>query len=448
MKKSVLADPFGHLRGFWRSLNSITARPSIQNYPKKMQKNKRKYNRSFHGRFSAKELPEPWHSTPPAESSESTSSLTSPGFLNDVPGVDEVDQFTGSAHEDVLADISSEALSQPPGGLSEMDVEEVSENVGESEEGECSFYTEEDNGEGSEADDEWEDPELEDIRKKALAKTVAGLEFEMAGPKDKAGKKRGFYSVDGPAERTIRRHIKKAKDCNDRVEVEKWEKRRGTKGLKQRTLWGFTTSTSTASDIQSDPDGSPEPECQHVDEPPIDLTINSDQESVAMAALPEEPIHRAQLANQLDSPNSPPSPLSDCEEEDEEHIEPPDLDVLKKIASAGLKRANSKALTREINLYAALVDFYTNRASCGRMKSADYVAACRGKGVSYARGLRAHARYFEETHTLRPSRLGFKIALSGILDDEGVMVMVRAWLRTMKPGTVCSIYTQNSHEND
>jgi hypothetical protein len=73
------------------------------------------------------------------------------------------------------------------------------------------------------------------------------------------------------------------------------------------------------------------------------------------------------------------------------------------------------------------------------MKSADYVAASRGKGVNYARGLRAHARYFEETQTLRPSRLGFKIALSGILDDEGVRTMVREWLRMMKPGTVGSI---------
>jgi hypothetical protein len=303
-----------------------------------MHKNKRKYNRSFHGRFGANKPPKSWHSHLPAESSEPTSSNTSPGPLNEVFDVDEVDLFTESAYEDALADTGSEVPSQPPGGMSETDVEEISEKDGESEEGECGFYTEEEIGEGSEADDEWEDPELEDIRKKALAKTVAGLESKMAGPKDKAGKKRGFYSVDGPAERTIRRHIKKAKDRNDQVEVEKWEKRRGTKGLKQRTLWGFTLSTSTGSDIQNDLDGIPPPKRQHVDKSPIDLMFNSDQESVNMATLPEEPTHQADSANQADSPDSSPSPQSDHEEdEDEEHIEPLDLDMLKKLASAGLK---------------------------------------------------------------------------------------------------------------
>jgi hypothetical protein len=70
------------------------------------------------------------------------------------------------------------------------------------------------------------------------------------------------------------------------------------------------------------------------------------------------------------------------------------------------------------------------------MKSAEYTAAHQGMGTGYAHTLRAQARYFEENQTLRESRHGIKFTLSGILDNEEVMEEVRAWLRTMKPGTV------------
>ena len=70
------------------------------------------------------------------------------------------------------------------------------------------------------------------------------------------------------------------------------------------------------------------------------------------------------------------------------------------------------------------------------------MAKDRGKGLAFDRNLRVHARYFEETTTLRPSQVGIKVKLTGLLDDERVMEDVRAWLRTLSAGTVRSILLQ------
>ncbi|KIM29215.1 hypothetical protein M408DRAFT_35243, partial [Serendipita vermifera MAFF 305830] len=86
--------------------------------------------------------------------------------------------------------------------------------------------------------------------------------------------------------------------------------------------------------------------------------------------------------------------------------------------------------------YAALVQFYKHRQQHGRLESAQFVSEALARGPYFAKTLRTHARYFESNQSLRPSRYGYKARLSGLMNDEKVMEDVKAWLRTLKVGTI------------
>jgi hypothetical protein len=132
--------------------------------------------------------------------------------------------------------------------------------------------------------------------------------------------------------------------------------KKGSKGLKQWTLWAFNATTSTTSAIQIESDKSDEnPPIKrgHPTESPIDLTNNSDQELTLILTAPEQPTPPASPVNPPNPSDIPlPPPPLESDNDNEHIIKPLDLVTLKKLATAGLKKARLKAVTREINLYA------------------------------------------------------------------------------------------------
>lgn len=128
----------------------------------------------------------------------------------------------------------------------------------------------------------------------------------------------------------------------------------------------------------------------------------------------------------------------DTEEENyaEESVSILSYEELWKRADKGWKKAKSKALTREINLYAALRDLYKTIPKIRRMQASQQVAVMRERGPSYARTMCAHARYFESHLELRKSKRDLLVKMCGLLGDETVQNEVKIWLRTLKPGMV------------
>jgi hypothetical protein len=135
----------------------------------------------------------------------------------------------------------------------------------------------------------------------------------------------------------------------------------------------------------------------------------------------------ASLSNDIDT---------EADDHAEELAEVRSYEELQKMMTTRLKSARSKGLTREINICAALRDFYKVAGELGRIRSSEQVAISQGKGPSYARALRAHARYFERNLELQKTKQQLSVKMSGILGDESVRSEVKMWLRTLKPGTV------------
>jgi hypothetical protein len=90
--------------------------------------------------------------------------------------------------------------------------------------------------------------------------------------------------------------------------------------------------------------------------------------------------------------------------------------------------------------YASLVDFYHWSPRQGRISASKRVSRNLGRGISFARGLRRQARYFELHQALRPSLRGKRVISGSLLVNEDVYLGLQRWLRTLEVGTVSNFF--------
>jgi hypothetical protein len=64
----------------------------------------------------------------------------------------------------------------------------------------------------------------------------------------------------------------------------------------------------------------------------------------------------------------------------------------------------------------------------------------RGRGPSFARTLRAHTRFLEQNKVIHDTKRKVTVNMMGLLGDEDVCNYTKAWLRTLKAGTVSAYY--------
>jgi hypothetical protein len=276
---------------------------------------------------------------------------------------------------------------------------------------------------------------------------MQGVEACMAGISDKTGQKRGLYSIGGLSKRSIRR--KKAEVQEDKgIDKERQERalhildqqraRHEKEVMNQLKLAIYFSRKRSASVEELPPD-----KRMRIDSPPPDdlAPINKADTHLPVDVVPLEfPDVVTPNPVPTEEPSAEAEDDSDWSEESEGDVvvvkEQPNFGELHKEVAILWRKASKGGDVRGIRLLAALRDFYSMVMVEGRMESSKVVSKSFGKGTHFARSLSAHARYFELHHHIRPSIHGHKVQVNGLLEDEGILLKVKRWLRKQPAGFV------------
>lgn len=114
----------------------------------------------------------------------------------------------------------------------------------------------------------------------------------------------------------------------------------------------------------------------------------------------------------------------------------PTFKRLEALAEEGLASARKRKVYGDEVLFAALCDFYAWSDRQGRIRASLRVARNHRRGPAFAKVIRAQARYFEQSGSLRPSARGKRAGARSLLDDEELTLGVQRYLRTLGTGKV------------
>jgi hypothetical protein len=321
----------------------------------------------------------------------------------------------------------------------------------------CEFTSEEEADEDA-ADGPWISP----AKRKTSAETMQRFEAMMDGG-DKTRKKRGKYKVFGPSLRTIQDWKQRARTSfkSGQISLEMLNKQlqeieKKASGNKQVTLQSFFAKRS--SDEMGD---ATQPRKKRKVVEPIEISSDEDNGGVQDGEFGVwEEVDEVTNGHSDEISNGGPIQLTfnvgasfisseaqdEINEEDEEEAA---NDARTQTDFVALRDATRQLYnkfydkkqfdSRSTRAYAALYTFYKHlceRKNLGRIASSMLVASELLRGPAFARRLRAHARNFEAHGEVLPSRRGYGAKLSGLLDNEQVILEVKSWLRTLPVGTV------------